>query len=199
MKEYSAKTKEDALNDAALELGVAIESLVYRIVDEKKGLFSKKVTIEVFDEEDASIYAEEYLKKVIAGLGIDIETTSEVKNGVIRISLNSSRNPVLIGKGGRTLQALNELTRLAVSNHFQHRYRVLLDVNGYKEDKYSRLAYLARKEARYVLRSHVDAHLDPMTPDERRAVHNALNGMEHIKTESEGEGNNRAVVIKYVE
>jgi Predicted RNA-binding protein len=85
-----------------------------------------------------------------------------------------------------------------VSNKFRHRYRILLDVGGYKEDKYSRLAYLAKRTANDVLKSHVDVKLDPMTPDERRIIHNTLNGMEHIKTESAGEGQDRAVTIKFV-
>jgi spoIIIJ-associated protein len=88
--------------------------------------------------------------------------------------------------------------KLAVSNKFRHRYRILLDVGGYKEDKYSRIAYIAKKNAAQVLKTHIDVHLEPMTPDERRVVHNTLSGMEHIKTESSGEGKDRAVSIKYV-
>ena len=103
------------------------------------------------------------------------------------------------GRGGKTLQALNELTKLAVSNKFKRRYRILLDVGGYKEEKYDKVVSIAKREANRVLRSKVDAQLDPMTPDERRMVHNALSGMEHIKTESIGEGSDRAICIKYVD
>ena len=62
-----------------------------------------------------------------------------------------------------------------------------------------RIANIAKREANRVLRNHFDVQLDPMTPDERRIVHNTLSGMEHIKTESTGVGANRAVSIKYVE
>lgn len=198
MKEFKGKTVDEALLAAQSELGIAKENLVYRVLDEKKGLFHKEATIAVFEEQDAMDYAQEYLKKAIGALGIEIETTVTAEDNVFRVTINSSRNPVLIGKGGRTLQALNELVRLAVSNKFHHRYRILLDVGGYKEDKYSRLTYLARRNANDVVKSHVDVKLDPMTPDERRVIHNALSGMEHIKTESVGEGSDRAVVIKYV-
>jgi spoIIIJ-associated protein len=198
MKEFTSKTVEEAVNAASTELGVPADQLVYKVTEEKKGLFSKKATIEVYDVNDAVVFAQEYLKTAIGGMGIAIETTGAIEEDIIRITINSERNPVLIGKNGRTLQALNELDRLAVSNKFRHRYRILLDVGGYKEDKYSRIAYIAKRTANEVLKSHVDVRLDPMTPDERRVVHNTLNGMAHIKTESSGEGVNRAVTVKYV-
>ncbi len=199
MKEYSAKSVEECLESASLELGTPAERLIYKVIEEKKGLFSKKATIEVYTIDDAAEYAKKYLVDTLAALGIEATAEGSVEDDIIHVSLDSKRNPVLIGKAGRTLQALNELVRLAVSNRFRHRYRVLLDVGGYKEDKYSRIAYLAKRTANQVLKSHIDVQLDPMTPDERRVIHNTLNGMEHIKTESEGEGSNRAVSIKYVD
>ena len=199
MKQYTAKTIEEAVKAASLDLGIEAEKLTYNVVEEKKGLFHKQATIEVSTIDDASEFAQQYLKNAIGGMGIEITTTAKIEDEIIHITINSERNPVLIGKGGRTLQALNELDRLAVSNKFRRRYRILLDVGGYKEDKYSHTAYIAKKNAKEVLRSKVDVQLSPMTPDERRVVHNTLNGWEHIKTESTGEGNDRAVVIKYVE
>ncbi len=199
MKEFKNKTVEEALNDAANELGVPVANLVYKVVDEKKGLFHKEATINVYEDDDAVSYAKEYLIESIKALGIEITAEANFQEDIIHVSIDSARNPVLIGKNGRTLQALNELVRLAVSNKFHHRYRILLDVGGYKEDKYSRLAYVARRNANDAIKNHMDIKLEPMTPDERRIVHNTLSGMEHIKTESTGEGPNRAVVIKYVD
>ncbi len=199
MKQYTAKTLEKAIEQASLELGVEPDKLEYTLVEEKKGLFSKSVTICVASIEDALEYAQEYLRKAIAGLGVEVTADGYIDEDIIHITLDSGRNPILIGKGGKTLQALNELARLAVSAHFRHRYRILLDVGGYKEDRYDRVARIARREARNVQRSHVDCKLEPMTPDERRIVHNELNGLEHIQTESEGIGDERAVIIKYVD
>lgn len=199
MKQYTAKTLEKAIEQASFELGVEADKLEYTLVEEKKGLFSKSVTICVASIEDALEYAQEYLRQAIAGLGVEVTADGYIDEDIIHITLDSGRNPILIGKGGKTLQALNELTRLAVSAHFRHRYRILLDVGGYKEDRYDRVARIARREARNVQRSRVDCKLEPMTPDERRIVHNELNGLEHIQTESEGVGDERAVVIKYVD
>ncbi len=200
MKEFREKTIEDALKKASEEFSLPIENLIYKVVDEKKGIFHKEVAIEVYEESDAVEYAQEYLKTSIGELGIEITTEAHIEEDIIHVSINSQRNPVLIGKGGKTLQAFNELVRLAVSNKFHHRYRILLDVGGYKEDKYGRLAYVARRNANDVLRNRVDVKLEPMTPDERRIIHNTLSDFdEHIKTESVGEGPSRAVVIKYVD
>ena len=104
-------------------------------------------------------------------------------------------------EAGKTafINALNELTKLAVNNHFKKRFRVLLDVNGYKHDKYGKLVSIARRLAHEVQKTHTDVVLDPMPADERRAIHNALAGMPHIKTESEGFGKDRQLHIKYVD
>lgn len=199
MKNFTGKTIDDAVKVAATELGVSENSLIFEVVDEKKGLFKKSATIAVYDRDDAIEYAQTYLKTAIKSLGIDITTSATTEDDVIKITIDSERNPVLIGRGGRTLQALNQLVKLAVSNKFRHRYRILLDVGGYKEEKYAKVEALAKREAKYVVKTKTDVRLDPMTPDERRAVHNALSGFEHIKTESDGEGKDRAVWIMYVE
>ena len=199
MKEYTAKTVEEAVKLAAEELGVDEDRLIYEVKEEKKSLFRKAATIAVYGDEDAASYAETYLHDSLAALGIEITTESVIEDSIIKVTIDSERNPVLIGRGGKTLQALNELTKLAVSNKFKRRYRILLDVGGYKEEKYDKVVSIAKREANRDLRSKVDAQLDPMTPDERRMVHNALSGMEHIKTESIGEGSDRAICIKYVD
>lgn len=199
MKEFTAKTVEEAVASAAKELNVDPARLNYKVLDEKKGLFKKSATIGVYGEEDAVEFAQEYLKSALAALGVTITAEGKIEDDIIKVTINSDHNSILIGRGGRTLQSLNELTKLAVSNKFRHRYRVLLDVGGYKEDKYEKVARIAKREANRVVYSHNDVQLDPMTPDERRIVHNALSSMEHIKTESTGEGSNRAVWIRYVD
>jgi len=201
MKHFTSKTVEEAVDAASKAVGIPADQLIYKVIEEKRGLFGigREATIEIYDVDDAAAFAEEYIKTALGGMGVEAETTSTVDEGIIHLNINSERNPILIGKNGRTLQALNELTRLAVSNKFRHRYRILLDVGGYKEDKYDRLQWIAKKTAREVVKTKVDVKLDPMTADERRVVHNTLNGMNHIKTESSGEGRDRAITIKYVD
>ena len=200
MRTYTAKTVEDAIKLATEELGIEEIDPVFQIIEEKNGLFSKKATIQVYELSDAIEYANQYIKDVIQSLGIsDVEAKSSLEDDVIRIEINTNHNPILIGKNGVTLQALNEIVRLAVSSKFKRRYRILLDVGEYKDKKYSHIASIARKAAKEVQKTKIDVTLNPMPSDERRIVHNALSRFSHIRTESFGEGRNRAVTIKYSE
>ncbi len=198
MKTYIAKTLEDVLAQAEKELNIPANDLSYKIVDEKTGIFSRKLVVEVYEVSDAIAFAEAYLIKTISQMGIDVTAQTTLKDDIINITINSSRNPILIGKNGITLQALNELVRLATSSKFKKRFRILLDINDYKEAKYDKVIAIAKRIARDVIRTKVDVTLDPMPADERRMVHGALTGMPNIKTESVGEGHHRAICIRYI-
>jgi spoIIIJ-associated protein len=198
MKTYTAKTLEDVLAQAEKEFNIPANDLSYKIVDEKTGIFSRKLVVEVYEVSDAIAFAESYLIKTISQIGIDITAKTTLKDDIINITINSSRNPILIGKNGITLQALNELVRLATSSKFKNRFRILLDVNDYKEAKYDKVIAIAKRIARDVTRTKIDVTLDPMPADERRMVHGALTGMPNIKTESVGEGHRRAICIRYI-
>jgi spoIIIJ-associated protein len=198
MKTYTTKTLEEALAQAEKELNIPANDLSYKIVEEKAGLFSKKLVVEVYEVSDAIAFAESYLVKTISQFGIEVKTKTELKDDIINITLDTSRNPILIGKNGVTLQALNELVRLATSSKFKKRFRILLDINDYKEAKYDKVISIAKRLARDVVRTKQDITLDPMPADERRMVHNALTGMPNIKTESVGEGAQRAICIRYI-
>jgi spoIIIJ-associated protein len=198
MKTYIAKTLEDVLAQAEKELNIPANDLSYKIVDEKTGIFSRKLVVEVYEVSDAVAFAEAYLIKNISQMGIDVTAQTTLKDDIINITINSSRNPILIGKNGITLQALNELVRLATSSKFKKRFRILLDINDYKEAKYDKVIAIAKRIARDVTRTKVDVTLDPMPADERRMVHGALTGMPNIKTESVGEGHHRAICIRYI-
>lgn len=200
MKRYTAKTVDEAVQNASTELGIEIDNLVFSVVEEKTGLFSKKATIEVYELSDAIEYAQEYLKDILASLGIaGVSTKASLEDEIIKIEIDSDHNPVIIGRNGVTLQALNEIVRLAVSGKFRRRFRILLDVGDYKDAKYSKVASIARRTAKEVQKTKIDVTLDPMPSDERRIVHNVLSNFSHIATESNGEGRKRAITIKYVE
>jgi len=200
MKTYTAKTVEDAVKLASEELGIEENDVIFTISEEKKSLLSKKATIVVYELTDAIEFAETYVKNVIESLGIgDVKVKTSLEDDIIRLTIDTDHNPVLIGKNGVTLQALNEIVRLAVSGKFRRRFRILLDIGDYKNSKYARVASVARRTAKEVQKTHVDVVLDPMPSDERRIVHNVLSNFSHITTESSGEGHRRAVTIKYVE
>ena len=199
MEVYTGKTVEEALEEASKELQIPVRDLIYIVLDKKAGLFTKKFQVEVYDLSDVIRFAEDYLLQVVDALGIESSVKTSLDDDVIRICIDSTHNPILIGKNGVTLQALNELVKLATNNHFHKRFRILLDINGYKDSKYGKLARMARKLAKDVQRTKTTYTFDPMPADERRAIHNACSNMSHIKTESIGEGKTRQVQIIYVD
>ena len=199
MKVYQGKTPEDALKLASEELGIPVEELIYSVEDKKVGIFNKKYVVDIYELSDIIQYAEDYILKVIDAFGIESTVKTRLDDEIIRITIDSTHNPILIGNGGKTLQALNELVKVAVSNHFRHKFRILLDVNGYKDKKYDKLVKMARRIAREVQKTKTTYTFDPMPADERRVIHNACSGMKNIKTESVGEGSHRQLQIIYVE
>lgn len=229
MTNYTGKTINDALNAAAEDQGVAIEEIQYTVIEEKKGVLGigSSITIEVaepeipsekeiqeelisdiendlkdteeFSMEDVKEFLFDYLGDFFTGIDLDTECAIEERADGFVVNLNADNNAVLIGKMGKTLAAFNTVVRAAVNAKFKKRVDVLIDVNHYKEERYYKIRAMAKRTAKQVQRSHVDAELDPMPNDERKVIHKALNDWHNIKTESEGDGSNRHVCIRYVE
>lgn len=200
MKQFVGKTQNDALALAAASLNVPVENIYVDSVKENKGLFGRIKSVEVTCFTDAMIveFVVDYLKNIIEKMGIEVELTPSFQDGLIRVKLSTNHNSILIGKDGETLQALNEVCRSATNATFKKRVRILLDINDYKKDKYSKLISIAKREAIKVSKTHVTASLSPMSADERRAIHNALVSFRNVKTISIGEGKDRHITIEYV-
>ena len=200
MKTYIAKTKEEALELAANELNVPVENIYVDSVVENKGLFGRIKNVEVSCYTDAMVveFVQDYLRKIIEQMGIEVKMNPSYSDGLIRIKLTTNHNSILIGKDGETLQALNEVCRNAANATFKKRVRILLDINEYKQEKYAKLISIAKREAVKVSKTKITASLSPMSADERRAIHNALVSFRHVKTVSSGEGKERHITIEYV-
>jgi spoIIIJ-associated protein len=199
MKKFNAKTLDEALELASKEYGLPVDQLNYEVTLEEKKLFSKKAEIVVYDLGDVISFAEQYLTTVMTDLKLDVSVKTELEDGVLKITLNTSHNSVLIGKNGQTLQAINMMVRQAVGHKFKKHYRLLVDINQYKNDKYEKLIRMAIRLAKDVTRTKVKAVLEPMSSDERRVIHNALSKFNHVKTESVGQGHKRQITITYVD
>lgn len=197
MNRYTAKTLNDVLALASEKEGCTIEELNYQIIEEKKGLFVKKVVIETYGVSDVISFAKEYLLNIISNYDLEGSVIEKYENNIIHLTIDTNHNSILIGKNGKTLQALNDVCRYAVASKFKKHYRILLDINEYKNEKYAKLSRIAKRVAKEVLHSKQTVHLDPMPADERRIVHNALTKFKNISTQSEGNGNRRHIVISY--
>ena len=138
-----------------------------------------------------------YLKDILNAMEFEAEVTTRYEEPRIYIDLNTNNNSILIGKGGVILRAFNTLVRTAVSNTFKRRVEISLDINGYRQDRYKKVAAMANRLGRSVQKNRVDVKLDPMPGDERKIIHQTLSSMNYVRTESYGEGKNRYLTIIY--
>lgn len=198
-KRYTEKTLEEALKSAARDKGVSVEELHYNVLEEKSGFLGvgRSVEIEAYCEKDVENFIVSYIQQYFDNAQLDGQVDIENDNGFYRITVNTSNNAILIGKAGKTLQAFNRLVKAATSAEFKKRVGLLIDVNGYKEDRYEKITKMAIRVAKDVRRTKIDATLDPIPADERKAIHNALANMEDITTQSTGEGATRRLQILY--
>jgi spoIIIJ-associated protein len=103
---------------------------------------------------------------------------------------------LLIGRHGQTLEAIQELTRMAVSRRLDQRVRVIIDVEDYRKRRESRLEERARELAERAVESGRDQELEPMNSYERKLVHDAASSVGGVETISRGEEPGRYVVIR---
>lgn len=200
MNKYEGRTEEEAVAKACEDLQIADpKSLNYQVISVKKSLFSTTVTIGIYSITDVIVFADDYIRRCLKALGLEGSTEAKYEDGVIKLNIVCNRNKNVIGRNGDTLRSINELTRSACFNRFGGHYRILLNCNGYKENKYDKFVSMARHYAAEVSKTHITAVMDPMTSDERRIVHQALSNYPHIKTQSLGTGHKRHVTIQYVE
>lgn len=190
MKEYAGKTLDEVLEEISNKYNVDKEEITYEVVEEKGGFLGigSKVTVKAYVKRDIVDFITDYLNQYFTSIHMEVEIRVDVTDNFYKVTLNADNNAILIGKNGQTLQSINAVLKAAVSSEFKRRISVLIDVNGYKDEKYKKLCSMAVRVAKSVQRSKTDALLDPMPNDERKAIHNYLTNMQYIRTVSEGEG-----------
>ena len=148
-------------------------------------------------EENAKVKAAvDYLKEVIALMGVENVTFSAVQKGEATIiRLDGEKLGALIGRRGETMESLSYLASL-VANRLEGDYIKLgLDVAGYRDKRESDLTALAQRIGAKVRKTGRSFAMEPMNPYERRIIHSAIGKMEGVRSESKGEGRDRRVVI----
>ncbi|MER6915261.1 R3H domain-containing nucleic acid-binding protein [Streptomyces sp. NPDC000594] len=148
-------------------------------------------------EQEGEIAAD-YLEGLldIADLDGDIDMDVEADRAAVSIISDSSSRELqkLVGRDGEVLEALQELTRLAVHRETGDRSRLMLDIAGFRAKKRTELAHLGAQAADEVKSSGEPVKLNPMTPFERKVVHDAV-AAAGLRSESEGEEPQRFVVV----
>ena len=197
-----AATIEEAKALIVAELGVSEDAIAFEIVQEPEkkvlGIFGGTAAIVkgTVIGGTASAAAEEYLRKVLAGLGVeDFQiSVTEQENGCI-ISLDGENLGFIIGRRGETLDALQYLTGLVANRADNAYYRVTLDIGNYREKREQALVSLARRLGGQTARPGRRNSLEPMNPYERRIIHTTVQQMEGVVSWSVGSEPNRHVII----
>jgi spoIIIJ-associated protein len=213
--EVSAKTVEEAIQKALEQLSVSREEVEVTVVKEGKpgilGLGAEEATVRVrslvMEPEERSEMAEvakEVLEELLARLGVEASVVSETKPPVeggaevselITLNVTGDDLGILIGRRGQTLGALQHMVRLIVAHQVKARVPIVIDVEGYKQRRYSALQALAWRVAEQVKDRKKPFALEPMPAYERRIIHLALADDPDVTTESTGVGEARKVVI----
>jgi spoIIIJ-associated protein len=146
------------------------------------------------DLEQESEIAADYVEGLLDVADLDGDIDMDVEGDRALVSVVGATLQELVGSRGEVLEALQELTRLAVHRQTGVRTRIMLDVGGYRARRRMELTALGRDAAEDVSRTGVARRLDPMTPFERKIIHDAV-AAAGLQSESEGEEPNRRVVV----
>ncbi|SNS58129.1 spoIIIJ-associated protein [Geodermatophilus pulveris] len=139
--------------------------------------------------------AGDYLERLLDILDVDGDIDLDVEGDRASVAIVGGELQDLVGPDGAVLEALQELTRLAVAQSTGVRSRLMLDISGFRARRRSDLASLAAETARRVAGSRQPERLSAMNPFERKVVHDVIAGVAGVRSESEGEEPNRRVVV----
>ena len=138
--------------------------------------------------------AADYLEELLDIADLDGDLDMDVEADRASVSIVGADLTQLVGQDGKVLEALQELTRLAVYRETGERSRLMLDISGFRADKRARLTKLGTETAARVAESGESVSLDPMSPFERKIVHDAV-AAAGLRSESEGVEPRRYVVV----
>jgi spoIIIJ-associated protein len=139
--------------------------------------------------------AADYLERLLDIVDYDGDIDLDVENDRAVVAIVGTDLHALVGSHGETLDALQELTRLAVQQQTGVRSRLMLDVSGHRQARRAELKQLAERTASKALASRESVRLSPMNPFERKVVHDTIATIDGVHSESEGEEPHRRVVV----
>ncbi|MDH3499882.1 MAG: hypothetical protein OEM97_07155, partial [Acidimicrobiia bacterium] len=147
------------------------------------------------DIETQAGVARDFLDGLLEAFGIEAEVTSRIDDDVLLLDIAGEQSEALVGQRGAVLDAVLELTRTVVQRKTFGAPRMRLDIAGYTERRREALRIYAGKLAAKVKESGGEVMLEPMNPAERKVVHDAVAEIDGVRSYSEGEDADRAVVI----
>lgn len=199
--EVSAKTYDEAVTNALIQLGATSDQVEIEVIDKGSsgflGIGAKPVRIKVTKKLTPDSFLKKFLSDIFAAMQMDVEIILQVNEEAhcIDVELKGDEMGVLIGKRGQTLDSLQLLANNAVHKNFETYYKVKLDTENYRLRRKETLENLAKNIAYKVKRTKRPVSLEPMNPFERRIIHSALQNDRYVITHSEGEDPFRHIVV----
>lgn len=200
-REFTAKTVDDAIVEAAIQLETTSDKLDYEVIEKGSngflGIGSRPAKIRARKILDTKGKVEEFLSQVFEAMQIQVNVNIEQneEDKVMNIDLSGDDMGVLIGKRGQTLDSLQYLVSLVVNKDEEDYIRVKVDTENYRQRRKDTLDNLAKNIAFKVKRTGKPVVLEPMNPYERRVIHSALQNDRYVETHSEGDEPFRRVVV----
>ena len=143
--------------------------------------------------------AADYVEGLLDILDYDGDIDEVIQNGRPVVEVLGGRLQPLVGQRGATLEALQELTRLAIFRRTGTPSRLLLDVGGYRAARRKELGAIAKNAAEKVKEYGEPVKLEPMSAFERKCVHDVINALSGVESESEGVEPQRRIVVRAVD
>jgi len=191
--ESQAATVELAVEKALEELGAKRDQVDVEVLD-KGGLFSK-ASVVVTLKENLGEKLCEFINGALERMMLNVKAEVREENDTIYINIDGEDTKAVIGHRGETLDAFQYLALTFLNEHKAEYKKVVVDSANYRERRKQTLSELALRLAAKAVRLRRKIELEPMNPFERRAVHSALADSELARTESEGEDEQRHVII----
>lgn len=197
---YEGKNREDLINKITEELNCNENELVIlEQFTEGKIFKSQKYNLSVITKAEIKNQFKNFFNELSKLMNVTIESEINItEDNIYNINLVTSNNSILIGKEGKTLDAIQCLLRQISQNDLQNKIKINVDISNYKYEQTKKLEKNIKNIAKEVLKTKVDTSLDPMNSYNRRIVHTIVSEFSDLETESVGEGKERHVVIKYV-
>jgi spoIIIJ-associated protein len=205
--EFEGDSTEEAIEKASRELNLPIEDLDIDIIEPgSAGIFGlvgtkkTKIRVNVRDDEghdDTKGFetAKQILEDILALLPFETSVSGKQSDGKISLIIEGDSSGILIGRKGKTLDALQYIVNMAVNKTSEKKIRVEIDSENYRQKRVESLTQLALKIGDKAKKFKKPFTTSPLNPHERRIVHLAIKGDEKLETKSRGEGILKKVVI----
>jgi len=197
----SGETVDEAIESGLQQLKLPRERAEIEIIDEGRkgflGIFgSVRAVVKIKEKVDNIELTTDFLTEVAKHMGVDVEVEVEQEDNRVTFNLSGEKIALLIGRRGKTLNALQYLTQLVLNKYATQFHSVVVDAEGYRKRREETLIDLAQKMSSKATRVNRKVTLEPMPAYERKIIHTALQNETSVTTYSNGNEPHRHVVIK---